>query len=833
MKAALEIEAKAIVVPCVHCDLPTQVSADVDPSRVFCCSGCRGAYDLIHGWGLAEFYKLRDQIGSDESAAVKLRTKYEQFDSKAFLGESFPQQTPEGLSVSTLAIHGLHCGACVWLLENAAQRVAGLSFVRVKMSDHSVRVIFNPTLIRLSEIAQLFDRLGYELAPMPAQGEDHSRRESRRLLVQIAIAGFCAANAMWIAIALYSGEASGVAASQWQFLRLVGTGLGLASVIGPGRTFFRGAYASLAMRTPHMDLPIALGLSVGTIVGVIHAATGRGAVYFDSLAVLVFLLLIGRWIQFHQQQRAARSVDLLLRITPQHANLILESGESEPVLVDSLSIGDVIRIAVGESVAVDGTIERGDTTIDRSLLTGESKPVPTRSGQKVEAGTINVARPIDVRVEATGQASRIGRVMQSVAEAAAEKPPIVQLADRIGGVFVVVVTLLAFATFSYWFSSGWAAAAENATSLLIVACPCALALATPLAIAVAIGRAARNKIMIRDGGSLQLLSAGGKLWLDKTGTLTEGRTRVVRFVGTTEGLRHAAAIEQHCCHPIADGIVSEAKRLGLSLPEAELTRAGLGGITGWSEEHRVEIGNLSFMENRGILIDSEHSRLVTECAEAGVSPILIALDGEVVAGVGITDPLKPDAKETVARLQQSGWRVGILSGDHQATVQRVAAELGVEPGDAFAELSPEEKLEIVCGDRADDVVVMVGDGANDAAALAAADVGVAVRGGAEVSLQAAPVFIATGGLSGLCDLISGSERTARLIHRTFALSLSYNVAAVMLAAAGVITPLIAAVLMPISSVSVLALTVGSTTFSHSEQSRRMNRISPTSPHPVQ
>lgn len=801
------------LLPCVHCDLPTHVASDCDPKRVFCCSGCRGAYDLIHGWGLAEFYDLRDQIGSEETKAVAFRSHYEHFDSHAFLGESTPVETPGGLMVTNLAIHGLHCGACVWLLENAAQRVEGLESVRVKMSDHTVRIVFDSNRTRLSNIAQLFDKLGYELAPFVAGADDHARRESRRLLVQIAIAGFCASNAMWIAIGLYAGDSTGVDASHWQFLRLIGTGLGVLSVVGPGRTFFRGALASLRTRTPHMDLPVALGLSVGTVVGLVHAVTGQGAVYFDSLAVLVFLLLIGRWIQFHQQQRAARSVDLLLRITPRHANRVVGDGEWEPVLVDQLVAGDIVIVAAGESVAVDGLIVEGHTTIDRSLLTGESKPIAAEVDERVHAGTVNLSHPIKVRVEATGQESRIGRVMQSVADAASDKPPIVQLADRIGGVFVISVTVLAIGTFGYWYSLGWATAAENATSLLIVACPCALALATPLAIAVAIGRAARNKTMIRDGGALQLLSRGGKLWFDKTGTLTEGRTQMVEMIGSTEGLRHAAAVERHSRHPIADGVIREAQRLDLDIPkDAQLISAAKGGVTGQSMGMRVDVGNVSFIHAQRAVIESEFAEAAERLLRRGISPVVIAVEGKVVAVAGISDPIKPDARTVIERLTQIGWQVGILSGDQNETVQRIAAELGIASEDALAELSPEDKLRIVRNDRDLERVVMVGDGVNDAAALAAADVGVAVRGGAEVSLQAAPVFVASGRLAEIEQLILGSRRTTRLIHRTFAVSLGYNLLAVGLAASGQITPLIAAVLMPISSVSVLALTLASTTF---------------------
>ena len=804
-----------VTLPCVHCGLPSHVSSEDDPRSVFCCNGCRGAYELIHGWGLSDFYALRDQLGASETSSVSGdRRGFESFDSEPFLGMSAPIKTSDGKLMTDLALHGLHCGACAWLIENAAARTPGWLLARVRMSDHTIRIVFDPELIRLSEIARLLDQLGYEIAPLTKHADDQFRRENRKLLVQIAVAGFCATNAMWIAIGLYAGEASGVAAGHWGFLRLMGTGLGLASVVGPGRTFFRGAFASLRTRTPHMDLPIALGLTVGTVVGAINAVAGAGAVYFDSLAVLVFLLLIGRWIQFRQQHRAAKAVDLLLRITPRHAKRVTSDGEEETVLVDALSAGDTVRVAAGDNIPVDGEVIEGETTIDRSLLTGESHPIPAHRGSEVLSGTVNLSRPIDVRVMATGAECRIGKVMRSVEEAASAKAPIVQLADRIGGVFVITVTAIAIATFVGWLGQGWNVAAENATALLIVACPCALALATPLAIAVALGRSARRKILVRDGASLQHLAGRGMIWFDKTGTLTEGRPRVVEVFGDVRAIARAAAIESKCCHPVADGIIREAHRRSLPIPEeADLQGVGKGGIFGNSDGRMVDVGNLAFMIDRDIWVDERVRDAAAKFAESGSSPILIAIDKIVVVVLAIADPVRAEAGQTVSRIIDAGWGVGILSGDHQSIVHQVAEQIGVPVDRAYGDLSPEDKLRMICdrtGQR--EKTVMIGDGANDAAALAAADVGIAVRGGAEVSLQAAPIYVASGNLRAIFDLLCGARSTQRLIFATFAVSLAYNLVAVVLAASGQISPLVAAVLMPISSVSVLAITMAWPTF---------------------
>ncbi len=803
-------QAASVTLPCIHCGLPTVCDAGTESERVFCCAGCLGAYQLIHGWGLEDFYALRDQMKLTGAAQAASRAgRYEQFDTPEFLGPSTPEQLSDGTCRTELAIHGLHCGACAWLIENAAAREPGLLSARVKMSDHTIRLVFDPQATKLSSLAALLDRLGYALAPIDPRRDDQVQVVNRQLLIQIAIAGFFAANAMWIAIALYAGEYSGVEAGQRYFLGLVGTVLGVSAVLGPGRTFFVGALASLRMMTPHMDLPVALGLGVGTIVGTINAILGRGQIYFDSLATLVFFLLIGRWIQFRQQQRAAKAVDLMLRITPRHATLIGSDDTEKMILVDTLQLGDVIRIAAGQPVAADGRVLRGQSNLDRSLLSGESQPVAIGEGDSVAAGTINLTAPIDLQVTAVGRDSRIGRVMQAVESAAMEKTPIVQLADRIGGVFVVAVTLLAVGTFVYWVPSGLSAATANATALLIVACPCALALATPLAIAVGLGRAANRSMLIRDGQALQQLASAGTMWFDKTGTITEGRQRVSTVHGDLDGLRLAAAIEAACRHPVAQAIVLDAQRRHLSLPvDARLERVATGGIVGQADGKHVCVGNLQFMSEQGIHLDHQFCGAARQLAQRGESPILIAAQGQIITLIGLSDPLRTGAKDVMAELARRGWSVGILSGDHPEIVRRVAEQLALPENRCHGGLTPEEKLAAIRQSRATGgTVVMVGDGANDAAALAAADVGVAVRGGAEVSLQAAPVFIASGELTSLLTLLRGAGSTTRLVLLNFALSLSYNLVAVGLAMAGCISPLVAALLMPLSSVSVLGLTL--------------------------
>lgn len=807
--------------PCIHCGLPTPVASTTDPKQlVFCCSGCQGAYALIQGWGLTEFYALRDQMTvSGAALSAGTQSNYQQYDTAEFLGQSAPQVNSDGMACAELGVHGIHCAACTWLIENALMRQPGLQAARVKLSDHTLKVIYNPEATKLSGIAKFLDSLGYQLLPLDRTRETHLRQENRRMLIQIAIAGFLAANAMWIAVALYAGQLNNIAMEHKYFFELIGMGLGSAAVFGPGRTFLRGAIASVRTRSPHMDLPIGLALFVGAVVGTWNAIRGAGDVYFDGLSSLVFLLLIGRWIQFRQQHQAAKSVELMLRITPRHANLIAADGSTSTILVDRLNQDDKILVGAGECVPADGVVVSGSSRLNRSLLTGESLPVAIATGDEIEAGTINVGSPLTVQVKATGRNSRIGQIMQSVESAATEKTPIVQLADRVGGIFVVVIVAIAAITFAIWLPKSLHLAINYSTALLIVACPCALAMATPLAIAVGIGRAARSQILIRDGAALQHLAKPGMLWIDKTGTLTEGRQTASLAWGSLHGLHLAAAVEVQCQHPIAQAIVQVAQTLDpLSSyrPTAHEVQIISGGVRGVVDGCEVIVGNAALLASLNIEVGIEIKRRSEHLVQDGSTPIYIAIDKQVTTLLGLSDPVREQAAAFIQDAQSLGWTVGLISGDLPEIASRVGRAVGIDSQLCHGAVTPEQKLEFVKRARNQfSTVVMIGDGANDAAALAAADVGIAVRGGAEVSLHAAPVYLASNQLASIAKLLRGSRTTTRVIYTNFAASLSYNLIAIALALTGYISPLLAAILMPLSSVTVLGLTFSIPSFSAS------------------
>lgn len=802
-------------VPCAHCGLPAPAPRD-DDTEAFCCRGCEGAWQLIRGWGLEEYYQLRDTPG--EEIEDEQSRCWEDLDDPRLLGRSAPMaietDSSPGMLRSSLAISGIHCAACLWLIERAPERIAGWHSAHVNMHTRNVDVVFDPRAIRLSDIGRWLHRIGYTVEPLGEANEEGRDHASRELLVDLALAGFCAANAMWIAVALYAGQFTGMAANHAQFLRIAGVALGVAAVVFPGRVFFRSAIASLRTRTPHMDLPVAVGLTAGTLAS-IYALTDRTAeVYFDSIACLVFFLITGRWLQLRQQRRAGEAVEALMRLAPTVAQRINPDGSTDRVAADQLLPGDEVLVQPGQSIPVDGAIVRGESLIDRSLMTGESCPVPVTASDAVEAGTENLQSELVVRVTALGEETRLAKLQQSVAEAAATRTPIVQLANRIGAWFVVVVLALAILTAAIWFVVDRSQVIGNVVALLIVACPCALALATPLAIAVSIGRLANRGVLVRSGDCLERLSRPGVLFFDKTGTLTEGRMRVSHWRGEADALQAAGRIEAGIHHPIAQAITQFAgEQFGDGfdkLPDANVVEQQVGrGVSGEFRGETWAVGSVDLLQ--GELDRASWDEIIDDIIADGSSPVVLMNEHQCRGVFGVADPLRSEARDVVSWFAERGWQVEILSGDHQPSVSRVAESLGLSRSSARGGLLPDEKLAAIRSATGTKPVIMVGDGVNDAAALAAADVGIAVRGGASASLAAAPVVIDGGSLHGVQSLVAGASRTRRTIGRNFGISISYNVVAVGLAMAGWITPLIAAALMPASSLTVLGLTLASPT----------------------
>ncbi len=820
-------------VSCAHCSLPVPTARiRLEAPRHFCCPGCETVFRLIHEQGLSDYYSVRQEAIASmdlESLRPSVPTDrdYEEFDDPSF-HHLFVKENAQGMKTTELYLEGVHCAACLWIIEKIPRLVAGTVETRLDLGRSRVRIVWDPARTLLSTIARTLDRLGYASHPYRGvQKDELERRENRAMLNRIGLSGAVAGNVMLISFALYGGMFHGMEERFESLFRWASMLLTVPSIIWGGGLFFSGAWRALRARTLNMDFPISLGILLGFSWGLVNTVRGSGEIYFDSVTVLIFLLLSGRFIQIRQQRRALDSSALLNSLTPHNARLIGANQDVRIVPSETLVAGSMIEILAGDTVPADAVLVEGSSELDLSLLTGETRPQSVQPGSLIHAGTVNISARIVARVEAAGSETRVGRLMESVADAVRSKAPIVTLANRISGWFVVAVLTLAASTLILWWSTSPELAIDHAVALLVITCPCALGLATPLAISAAIGKAARIGIVLKSGDALESLARhGGVLWLDKTGTLTTGTMEVTNWYGDRSILDAVRALESHSSHPIAaalsryataelrsDSNTSDGASESSSRLQADSVEQVPGkGIRGTFGEMVIAIGSSDFISSEGALSPEHFSAFCAQAAARGESPLLIARDGVVVSGVSIGDRLRSDSLSTLSLIRSRGRQVGLLSGDDPRVVSYFASALSISPEWAIGGATPEAKLEVVRRSDTPRPTIMVGDGVNDATALAAADVGIAVHGGAEAALHAADVFLTSPGLASLVEVLDGSLRTIRVIRRNLLFSLTYNVVGSALAMAGLINPLVAAVLMPLSSLTVIVNSYRSRTF---------------------
>lgn len=804
MSAVLEHEASgpAAEILCTHCASPVPAGlVETGTEHQFCCEGCRAVYQTITGCGLAEYYRLR-ALGDDVAAPVPaIGGNYASFDTEAFA--SLYVTTLGSCRQIEFILEGVTCGACIWLIEKLPEVLPGVVDARLNLRAASVRVTWDPARVELSAIAILLSRFGYP--PHPAKGVDKRdlvRRQERRMLIDIGLAFALMGNLMLISVALYAGWAGNMDDAMTRFFRWLSVLLGVTSLAGPGRCFFVNAWRSIRNRAANLDLPIAIALVAGGVGGVLSVAFDHAETYFDSLSMLVFLLLVGRYLQHRQQRRADVAVELLFSMMPSTVH-VERNGEIVDLPGEALRPEDRVEVRSGELIPGDGIVLRGVSTIDQALLTGESEPVEVDVGSKVFGGSLNRGRTLFVQLSVVGRQTRVGKLMELVEQGLSEKPAAIRFADHVGRYFIPGVCIAAAATFAIWVRFSLSAAIDHSVAMLIVTCPCVLGLATPLTMSVAIGQLARRKILVKSAAALEQLARTGTMVFDKTGTLTEGIPSVLAYHGETRYQPIVAAMEAQAEHPIARAIqrTFTDPTFDTSMLR-DVSEPGHGGIRARYGHEEILVGNGAFLRSQGAEIEPG--------CPPGRTCVYVASNGTQVARIELEDRTRGDAAQSVQTLAKMGWAVSMLSGDLQPVAERVGESVGIERSRILAQMMPEAKLDwIRCEQSRGRAVVMVGDGVNDAAALAAADVGIGVRGGAEASLAAADVYIATPGVMSVVDLVQTARKTLKIIRRNFAITLFYNVVAGTLAICGLMNPLLAAIIMPLSSITTIGFATAS------------------------
>lgn len=797
-------------ITCSHCELPVPASrVQLGAELQFCCDGCASVYGLLRGAELTAYYDVREKLGGRTERALVTKRTYEDFDDDA-LQDLLVERWSSNLSRVDLHLEGLHCGACVWLVEKVCSRVPGVREARVDLGRRRLTVAFDPQELKLSALARRLDSFGY---PCHANVGDHAgsevREEDRKLLVRMGVAAAAAGNAMLMAFALYSGLASGLDRDLWSLFRWGSLAVTIPAVFWSAVPFFQRAIAAVRARTVHMDIPISLAIGSGFIWGAINTVRGAGEIYFDTLGVLTFLLLVGRYIQQKSQRRSLDEASLLQSLAPSSARMVTADGVKE-VPIARVPVGAVVIVQAGDVLPVDGTVISGESSLNLALLTGESLPAEVRPGEQVYAGTLNLERELRIQATASGQSTRVGQLVRSLEQSALLRPKVALLADQVAGYFVVLVTLLALITLLLWWPTSPEHAVENAIALLVVSCPCALAMATPLAISSALGRAARAGILIKSGEAVERLARAQHVVFDKTGTLTEGRLELAAWWGDVDLKPVVQALEREATHPVgralSAGLPSDA-RIGI-----EHLQTTLGsGVEGELAGRKIRVGKPSFVLGSRDVPEASRA-FVEEQRRLGRSLLAVSVDGEVRALLSLAERVRADTSVAIRELKKLGLRLSLLSGDQQRAVDSVSEYLGNPFTEARGEVSPEGKRDALSLYGKAEHAVMVGDGVNDAGALVAASVGVAVHGGAEASLKVADVFITQEGLAPLVTLFTGARRTLTVIRRGMVFSLLYNVVSISLAMSGRLSPLVAAILMPLSSITVVLNAYRSRTF---------------------
>ncbi|MFM7199792.1 MAG: heavy metal translocating P-type ATPase [Myxococcota bacterium] len=728
--------------------------------------------------------------------------------------ETLPELTATVTPPTILDLQGMTCAACARRVERALKKLPDVQDAVVNYATEKASVTLHKPLDPLL-LVDAVERAGYHAqveqgddAGLPSVSPD-DEAVTRQFTKRLAVGLLGGLPVMTLAMAEWHFTGSG-----W-----LQAGLSAGVLIYAGQGFFSSAARNLRHFSTNMDTLVSLGAASAWLLSLYLLLQGAHHLYFETAAMIITLILVGKYLEARARGKAGAALRALLDLRPKTA-LVLRRGEAEEIPVSQVRVGDRVRVRPGEQLPVDGRVLEGRSSVDESMLTGESVPLLKAEGDSVTGGTLNRTGALLVQATAVGSASVLAGIIRAVAEAQGSRAPIQQLADRVSAVFVPVVLGLSLSTFGGWYLHAGALtpAVLAAVSVLVIACPCALGLATPTALMVGMGLAAQRGILVRSAASLERAYALTHLLLDKTGTLTEGQPTLQRIVVVPGGptptenqlLQWAASAEQHSEHPLADAVVQAARKRALSFLPTELFEAVPGhGIQGVVAGKKFLLGNLAFLEQQGVagLALAQAEPLLAQ----GMTILYAAVEGRYAGLLGVSDPLKEGSAEAVRRLQALGIEVWMVSGDHPTVAGQVASAVGIPASQVRAQVRPADKAAVVQAVRQAGpgrVVGMAGDGINDAPALAAADVSVAMGSGTDVAMQTAELVLMRGDLRSVGDAIVLSRLIMRVIKQNLFWAFAYNLVGIPLAALGLLEvvggPMFAAGAMALSSVSVVS-----------------------------
>ena len=787
---------------CFHCGLPLngcQLTVEIDEKlQPMCCAGCQAVANAIVKSGNTSYYRFREEKSATGKELVpEFLAKIKVYDHPS-VQLQFVHNQSEHIKQVSLIIEGIVCAACIWLNEQYLRQLPGIVNVNINYSTHRANVEWDESRIKLSQILEAISNIGYLAHPYDPATQQQVYENQRKLLIrQIGIAGLFGMQIMIFAVALYGGDWWGISDSFRSFFRWLSLMLTTPVLLFSAQPFFKGAWLDFKHKRAGMDVPVSLGLTLAFGASCYNTWTGESDVYFESVAMFVFLLLSVRLFELSARKKAAEKIESLTDLSPTMTNRIAADGSIEVVPTVELSLQDRFVVKPGEIIPTDGVLLTEQALVDEALLTGEQHAVQKSAGDILIGGSYNLQQPIQLQVHHLGQDTVLSGIKRLIEQAQGFKPEVAMLADRVASIFVGVLLVLVAIAGIYWWQEDPSRVLQVLVSTLVVTCPCALSLATPASLTAAIGSLTRDGMLVSRSRALEIMPTIDTVIFDKTGTLTTGILTLQQQLNflqqdSQKNLQIAHSLELHSEHPVAHALVSEDLK---TLPVENLKNIAGKGLQG------VIDGETYFIGNEGYI--NEIAKIPGDQVFGNdVQVVHLASQGQWLASFSFSDPLKQDAMQTIQLMRQRGIDVRILSGDRKAYVEAIANQLGILHFDA--EQLPDDKLSKVKQLQAmGHKVAMVGDGINDAPVLAAADLSISLSLGTDLARAASDLIINGGQLAPIVDAMSITAKMMRIIRQNFSWAIAYNLIAVPFAMAGLVQPWLAAIGMSLSSLIVV------------------------------